>query len=113
LVQRLAPPRGQYHMRAACRQQPGEVAAEPGRSAGDECGLAVQSAIHHSANKSSARSIYWRFAAAASTAISRKRRRDRSMKIRATLKELGDFSMDGLCAAMLERHRDTVRVRKP
>lgn len=35
------------------------------------------------------------------------------MRMQATLNELGDFSMEGLCAAMLERHRDTIRVRKP
>lgn len=35
------------------------------------------------------------------------------MKAQAALKELGDFSIEGLCAAMLERHRDTIRVRKP
>lgn len=34
------------------------------------------------------------------------------MNAQATLKELGDFSLEGLCAAMLERHRDTIRVRK-
>lgn len=35
------------------------------------------------------------------------------MTVRVTLKELGDFSMEGLCASMLERHRDTIRVQKP
>ena len=33
--------------------------------------------------------------------------------MQAALKELGDVSTEGLCAAMLERHRDTIRVRKP
>ena len=35
------------------------------------------------------------------------------MKIQVNLKELGDFSAEGLCAAMLERHRDTIKVQKP
>ena len=35
------------------------------------------------------------------------------MKKQVRLKELGDFSMQGLCAAMLERHRDTIKVQKP
>ena len=38
---------------------------------------------------------------------------DRPVKMQATLKELGDFSLEGRCAAMLERHRDTIRVKKP
>ena len=29
------------------------------------------------------------------------------------LRERGDFSMEGLCRAILERHRDTIRVQKP
>lgn len=33
--------------------------------------------------------------------------------MQAALDEMGDFSMQGLCAAMLERHRDTIRVQKP
>ena len=35
------------------------------------------------------------------------------MDMRAQLRKLGDFSTEGLCAAILERHHDTIRVRKP
>lgn len=34
-------------------------------------------------------------------------------RIEATLREHGDFSMESLCHAILERHRDTIRVQKP
>jgi AcrR family transcriptional regulator len=35
------------------------------------------------------------------------------MNVQATLKELGDFSMEALCATMLAEHRDTIKVQKP
>mgnify|MGYP003717627811 FL=1 len=40
-------------------------------------------------------------------------RRERAMNMQATLKELGDFSMEARCAAMLANHRDTIKVQKP
>ncbi|NMG41658.1 TetR family transcriptional regulator [Chelativorans sp. ZYF759] len=33
--------------------------------------------------------------------------------MKAALADKGDFSMEGLCRSILERHRDTIRVRKP
>lgn len=35
------------------------------------------------------------------------------MKVPVALHDFGDFSMEGLCAAILEQHRDTIRVQKP
>lgn len=35
------------------------------------------------------------------------------MKSQMQLSEAADVSMEGLCAAMLERHRDTIKVQKP
>lgn len=33
--------------------------------------------------------------------------------MKATLADKGDFSMEGLCRSILERHRDMIRVQKP
>lgn len=35
------------------------------------------------------------------------------MAVKAELKDLNGLSMEDLCAAMLERHRDTIKVQKP
>ncbi|MCO5144789.1 MAG: TetR/AcrR family transcriptional regulator [Aquamicrobium sp.] len=39
--------------------------------------------------------------------------RDRRGRPQAVLDQHGDFSMEGLCHAILERHRGTIRVQKP